>query len=259
MISLCTVIIDSVTPFLKTYKDWVTTKTKLIKEVCFCKVDAAPDFYHEETINNITFKTFGTELYNCSMNPGNQHALGMHACIDRAAQPYIFLCDPDIFFYTYVDEIYFNLMQEHKLDIIGASHHASTKIAQGFFPWHGNLLVLKDKLPTQDWLKGALPIDGKYLLMNIQERRELFPSKNKNFDTGSHLWLWGHEQKWRWLAFQTLDCHIYTTIHYKNNIKLRINFKKQKLLYHAVSGSIKPSEVFDTFEKKYIEVLDNSG
>jgi hypothetical protein len=252
-------------PFLKTYKDWVTTKTKLVKEVCFCKIDAAPDFYQEETINGMTFRTFGQEIpvtHTIMSSPGNQHAIGMHACIDRATQPYIFLCDPDIFFYTHVDEIYFNLMQEYKLDIVGASHHASTEIAQGFFPWHGNLLVLKNKLPTEDWLKGILPIDGKYLLTDIQERNEIFPGwvasyQGKNFDTGSHLWLWGHDQKWKWLAFQTLDCHVYKTIHYKSNFKLRVNFEKQKLLYHAVSGSIKPNEIFNKFEQKYLEIVDD--
>ena len=85
----------------------------------------------------------------------------MHECIDKASQPYIFLCDPDIFFYTAVDEFYYNALQSLQLDIIGASHHSATEIAQGYFPWHGNLLVEKEKLvglskEEKDFLRSLL-------------------------------------------------------------------------------------------------------
>jgi len=256
MISLCTVLINSATPFLDIYKDCVIAKTKLVREVCFCKVDEPPNFYKEETINGIKFKTFGYDLFahdsSAAMSPGNQHAIGMHECIDKASQPYIFLCDPDIFFYTSVDEFYYNTMQNLQLDIIGSSHHAATEIAQGYFPWHGNLLTAKKNLPTSEWMKGKFDIEGKYLQMGkVPGYTTMFPNSNKNFDTGSYLWLWAHEQNWKWLAFQTLDCHTYTSRYYKNNSNIKFKFPKQELFYHGVSGSIKNNEVMPIFANEY--------
>jgi hypothetical protein len=256
MISLCTVIVDSAAPFLKIYEKWVIAKTKLVKEVCFCKMDAPATFYEEKTISGIRFRTFGydTPKTHLTITPGHQHALGMHECIDKATEPYIFLCDPDIFFYNPVDAFYYETLKEYNLDIIGASHHSSTEIAQGYFPWHGNLLVAKEKLPKSDWMRNKFAIEGKYLLMDLVENyTEMFPNKTKNFDTGSYLWLWGNEQKWRWVSFLTHDCHTYTTNYYRNNISLKTKFAKQNLFYHAVSGSIKPGETFDLFNEKYGE------
>ncbi|NIQ14244.1 MAG: hypothetical protein GTO02_07515 [Candidatus Dadabacteria bacterium] len=254
MISLCTVILESANQFLGIYEEWVVNRTKLVKEVCFCKIDAPSSFYEEKEVNNIKFKTFGYDIPTLKngVGPGHQHALGLHECIDRSTQPYVLLCDPDIFFYTPTDEVYYNITQELSLDIIGCSHHASTEIAQGYFPWHGNLLVQKSKLPGPDWMKGKFAIEGKYLLMDaVEGYTEMFPNKTKNFDTSAYLWLWAFEQNWKWLAFQTIDCHSYNTAYHRNNFGARPKFKKQKLIYHGVSGSIIPREVVEPFVKNY--------
>lgn len=256
MITLCTVILKSAEPFVEIYKDWVLNRTKLVKEVCFCKVDSPSSLYYEEEKNNIKFRTFGYDFSGITktIGPGHQHALGLHECIDRATQPYLLLSDPDVFFYTFVDELYFNMMKDFNLDVIGVSHHASTEIAQGYFPCCMNLLMKKISLPNSEWMKGKFTVDGKYLIIDaVEGHTDMFPNKNKNYDTGVYLWLWAFEQNWRWLAFQTIDCHNYTTVYHKNNFNANLKFKKQKLIYHGVSGSITPGEVLGSFVKAYEE------
>jgi len=56
---MCTVLIDALDPFLEILLEWLPERSKLISEVCFCKVDADESYYEEWTVNNIKFKKFG--------------------------------------------------------------------------------------------------------------------------------------------------------------------------------------------------------
>lgn len=259
MISMCTVLIDALDPFLEILLEWLPERSKLISEVCFCKVDADESYYEEWTVNNIKFKKFGYKFPPIPrpqyvFSPCHQHALGLHECVDRTTQPYIYMCDPDVFFYTAVDEFYFNLMEKYELDIIGASHHSATEIAQRYFPWHGSYLVRKDKMPDSEFLKGKIDFEGKYFLGDpIPETVDAFPNPKGTFDTGAYLWYWAHLNDWKWLAFQTLDVYNYTSVYHRGNVKIKEKIEKRKLLYHAVSGSIKPGETIEPFKKAYEE------
>jgi len=115
--------------------------------------------------------------------------------------------------------------------------------------------VLRADLPDQDFLKGKIwmtcgdgdsegkpcktRFDGKYLQMfAIEGLTEMFPNPEGGFDTASYLWLWAHQQQWRWFAFQTIDCHHYTTRYSRNNCKIIEKLPAQDLIYHRVSGGI---------------------
>jgi len=227
VITICTAIIDASEGFLEVYEESIVSKLCHVTEVLLCKNDADAEYNLEWTNNGVNFKKFGCKLPDpppgMIFGPGSQHALSIHECIDRATTPYVFWCDADIFFYTTVDELYLELMREYELDIIGVSHTSATTLAQSFFPWHGNLLVKKDSLPKPEdrFLESKLPIKDKYLLMNAVEGTEHeFPNPNGNFDTCSYLCYWAIQKKWKWLAFQTTDSHIYTTSYCRGNVKV---------------------------------------
>jgi hypothetical protein len=251
MISLCTVTLDCLEKYFeKIFLDSILRKTKLISEVLLAKVDAEKSFYKEWQVGSIKFIKFGCPNYQIH---GIQHAIGLHECIDRAKNDYIFLSDPDLFFYNAADEIYFDLMKEHNLNIIGCSHHHSVEHSATFFPNQISLLVRKNDLPTPKFLENKLKIrgykseenqvnlktnfPGKYLIPGaIPEYVDLFPNKNGLFETGCNLWIFNKERNWKWLAFQTLDCNTYSTLYHKCNLKIP-RPQKQKLLYHCNHGT----------------------
>jgi hypothetical protein len=91
------------------------------------------------------------------------------------------------------------------------------------------------------------------LMDPVEGYTEMFPNPKGNFGTGVYLWLWAHQQNWKWLAFQTTDVFSYTTSYNRSNFKIKEKIPKQKLIYHGVSGTIKPDEVFERFKSKYEE------
>ena len=91
----------------------------------------------------------------------------------------------------------------------------------------------------------------------VPDHTEMFPNPTGNFDTASYLWLWANQQNWNWLAFQTTDCHTYTSTYYRGNIKIKDRIEKRKLFYHAVSGSIIPWETSEPFTIAYEESKDD--
>lgn len=283
MISLCAVTLDCLEKYFeKIFLESILSKTKLISEVLLAKVDAEPSFYKEWQVGSIKFIKFGCPNYQ---EHGIQHALGLHACIDKSKNDYVFLSDPDLFFYTAVDEIYFKLMEAHDLNVVGCSHHHSVEHSSTFFPNQISLLVKKSDLPDHRFLENKLKkrgykasenivdirsnFNGKYLVPGaIPEYVDLFPNKTGLFETGCNLWILSKDKNWKWLAFQTLDCNTYSTLYHKCNIKLP-RPKKQKLLYHCNHGTTialeldqiilhgsKPSgmmveERYDRFKKEY--------
>jgi hypothetical protein len=278
MISLCTVELNGMEPFMELFLKSIVRHTKLISEVLIAKVDAIDNYKNEDTKGNVKIVRFGHPLKRTQQ--GVEHALGLHACIAKAKNDYILLSDPDIIYYNPVEELYLNLMNKHDLSIVGASHHSATIMAYSFFPWIGNCLIKKSELPGDDFLKGYLkdgdqPLDGKFLIPNkIEKFADLFPNPKGHFDTGSNLTLWNKFKNGKWLAFQTPDCHNYTTnfcrgnikLNYrldkmklfyhlvgfsKNNFGLKERFKKERLLYHLGSGSRGNTEELDTFKKAY--------
>lgn len=260
MISLCSVILDNMEETWGILLDSILRKTKLISEVILVKVD---EEYNGEEVwveRGIKFRKFGYLLTGERLHG---HALGLHKGIDVVQNEYIMFCDPDIFFYTSVEELYFELMNNYGIDIVGVSHHAATDQAFLYFPCVMNMMVKKSNLPDGNFLKGdirlrttvlrnpkgepddidLLEVEHKYLTVGpIPKYIDYFPNKNFKcrFDVGCNLYLWAQQQNMKWLSFQTLDCHIYTTTYYRTNVKqIKIPIpRKQKLLYHMTTGTL---------------------
>jgi len=258
MISLCTAFIEGMEEYLPILLESILNRTKLVSEVVVSMNDQPADYY-EETVadRGVVIKKIGWPHAHkrTAFDPGNQHALGLHNAIERSTRDHLLFCDLDVFFYSAAEEVYLRLMEKHNLQACGCSSHAAVQIATTFFPWHGQVLVKRADLPDQDFLKGKIwmtcgdgdsegkpcktRFDGKYLQMfAIEGLTEMFPNPEGGFDTASYLWLWAHQQQWRWFAFQTIDCHHYTTRYSRNNCKIIEKLPAQDLIYHRVSGGI---------------------
>jgi hypothetical protein len=269
MISVCVVLYAGASVFIKTLLESITLRCKHVTEVLIAHVDAT-DYYEKTWVeNNIEFKQFGHPLLKIwadrSWNAlGNGHAFGMHACFEKAKSEYLMLVDPDVFFYIPIDEFYLNLIEKHKIDYIGISHHAAMTQAFTWFPCITNCMFKKSSLPDEDFLKGHIRMVNALHIKNLEDHAEnkdaevmngywmlqgpiegfydKFPNKDLSnnfglFDVGCNLYLWALEKNWRWLSFQTLDCHLYLNIYNRGNFGFKEKLKKQKMLYHLISGA----------------------
>ena len=271
MITLCTVVPDNTqTDFL--YKDFadimidsMLRNTKFITNVLIASPSYDRNLTEFKTIREWTIGQIKFHQFYC---PSHQHefghADGLHACIDLATTSHLLFCDPDLFFYSAVDELYLNLMNKYDLQYVGCSHHSAVANAYSFFPYVMNSLVKKEDLPPPTWLKGLLKYRGGMLMVNIENPAEddpswpeapgkyLLPSPvpdkwrklpnlkpNILFDTSVNLCIWGIENNWRWLSFQTIDTHNYSTKYYRGNFKITEKIPLQKLIHHCVRTSPK--------------------
>lgn len=287
MISICTVLYSGCSVFIKALLESISLHCKVANEVIIVHIDAE-DFYEKTWVENgIEFKQFGYPLLEVWPNRnwnvlGNGHALGIHACVDKAQGEYLLFTDPDLFFYTSVDAFYLDLMEKHKIDYIGISHHAAMTQAFTWFPCLTNCMVKKSALPDKDFLKGYLKVVSALHINNLDDVNiddaelmngywalqgpikgfwDKFPNKDLSpsfglFDVGCNLYLWSLEKNWRWLAFQTTDCHSYNSVYNRSNFGLKEKFKKQNLLYHLISGSRGGEEAEVAAKEKFFEEFD---
>jgi hypothetical protein len=244
----------------------ILKKTKFVDEILIAKVDADENFKVENNLGKIKYLKFGCPTQSLFENipsaaafGGIQHAHGLHACIERAKNDLILLSDPDILFYENVDEIYLNLLDTYKLNLVGCSHPKSIEFTCGYYPNHLNMLLRKSDIPNTDFLNDHLknrpyktndiaPISykfpGKWLIPGaIPEYADLFPNKNGYFETGCNLYILGQQQNWRWLSFQTIDCVNYSTLYRRCNFKPLPTIKNSKLLFHLNNSFCITSEL----------------
>lgn len=257
MITICTVTTDTLQQYAAIMLDSIICRTQMVSEVKIAKPDSDENLDEKWEKRGIKFHLFGCPVKDSWYG----HPLGLHACIEKATNEYLFFCDPDIFFYSPVEKIYLDLMNKYDINYIGVSHHASVIQAHTYFPVVVNSMIKKSDLPSADWMKGELKYrtrvlhshelsddddyelaDGKYLIESpLPKHYHKFPNKDLKyapyyFDVGCNLWLWGQEKKWKWLAFQTTDCHNYSTIYNRGNLKIE-KLPKTKLIYHVVGAS----------------------
>jgi len=270
MITICTVVTDALQQHMKIMLDSVMLRTKLVSEVKIAKVDADVDLDEKWVEKGINFHMFD---HRVDMVYG--HSLGLHECIEKATNEYLLFCDPDVFFYSSVDKLYLELMNKYGINYIGCSHHASVIQAYTFFPYVVCSMVKKSDLPDKNWMKGELKYrdgilhsedlkpnddyalaDGKYLIPSpLANHYSKFPNKDPKYapyfyDTSCNLWLWAQEKEWKYLSFQTRDCHTYNTVYNRGNIKVE-KLPKQSLIYHIVGGSNGRDHDWDTFVNAY--------
>ena len=269
MMTLCTVVPENYENYANILFKSVLRETKHISNALIAvpTTDKKNDVLEEWECRNIKFKKF----YAHMTAPEHGHALGLHACIDLVETEFILFCDPDVFFYSPIDELYLQLMIKHNLNYIGCSHHSSVANAYSYFPYVMNSLVRKKDLPDENFLKGHLKFrngcltveglsdngdlaDGKYLISSpVPGFWHKLPNIKPNvfFDTSVNLCLWGIEQGWNWLSFQTADAHNYTTKYFRTNsgLKIRDRLPLQRLIYHDVRQSA------EIMQKEYDKLL----
>lgn len=219
----------------------------LVDEIIVCKNEEEKSYEEKFNYSGKYVKIYGCE-YNKPIYGYNiqsiDHALSMHQCIDKTKNDYIFLCDPDIFFYNEIDVFYINLIKKYKLNVVGTPYiNANNPLnklpsIQGNFPALMNCLVKKSDLPPKNWLNKFLKIanmeyTGKYLIPIINLPKEIlqkFPNPEGHIDTSFLLCLWAMESKWNWLSFLPEDGHNYCSKYYRGNVKIKE--KPMKLFYH---------------------------
>lgn len=255
MITVCTVAPEGYEGWLETLLASVLEHSQHVTQVLIAQTVPSTDtsIIEEYEKKGIHFKKFYAPI-----NFGEHgHSLGLHACIDRVETEYILFCDPDVFWYTAVDDLYLKLMEKYNLHYVGCSHHSAVANAYSYFPYVMNSLVRKKDLPDENFLKGQLKFrngcimveqlnaddsvyelaDGKYLVSSpIPGLWHKFPNVKPDvfFDTSINLCYWGMEQNWRWIAFQTYDAHDYTTKYFRGSVKIKDRIPPQKIIYHDV-------------------------
>lgn len=251
MITLCSVVLEKIKHYEKIFLESIVQSTKLVSEVCLCQNDAPRGLYEEWTEKGIKFRRFGNGEEATGWTCGDQHGLGLNAAMNRATNEVVYCCDPDIFFMSAADEFFYNLKEKYELNAVGCSHHSATELAQTFFPWHGNVMMSKKDLPENDFLKEEGKLPGRFMMAGLgTSKKEIYPNPNGNFDTSSGLWLWAHQRNWKWLSFQSINVHEYTTKFCRGTFKFTERLPMQKLIHHAVSGSIEV-EKWEPYEKAY--------
>ncbi len=269
MISLISVVVDSVLErYFDTFKKAIIQDTRIINEVILPKVDSTLSFDKEWIDRGIKFRMFSARQRLFKVKSPNlicmDHAFGLHAGINEAANDYVMLSDPDVFFYTNIDEFYYQMMQQYNLNLIGLSHFSAVTEAFGFFPNVFNMMLRKSECPPKTWLedkftlrkmsyqeelKDEVPIPGMFLVPGEMDGyQHEFPNPKGHYETGSNLLIWAKQANWRWMSFQTTDCHNYSTQFYRTNFGLRKNLGRQKLVYHATNGSVKTYNYEDFLE-----------
>jgi hypothetical protein len=252
MISICAVTMKCLEPIEDIFLESIIRKMPHVREILLASPDLPHDYCKQKTTGRIKITKFGNPV----ATPGSWgHAHGLHACLHRATQEYVMLSDPDIFFYTAVDEVYLNLMYKYGLSVIGLSYESPTIMATTFFPHVYNLMVKKNWLPPDNWLDdmlrkqslhadnmnvGLVPMNSKWLSPGpVSKLYTLFPNVKGSYDTGCNLWMWTYRNNGRWLSFQTMDIHNYNTAVWRGNFKCKDKLPKNKLLYHWSSGHTK--------------------
>jgi len=272
MITLCTVLLEELRPFMELMINSLLHKhSGLVTNILIADIDAADKYTTTSTVKNVQVETFGCPLPIHVTSSMFGHALGLHGCIDRATTPYLMFCDPDVIFISDTPTLYFNLMKKFTLNYVGCSHEFAVGHAETYFPYVVNSLVKKEDLPDENFLKDLLyyrglltvppfdhisdlkqypPAEGKYLLRGtIPGLVDEFPNQqlksakksNIDFDTGCNLHLWAKQKDWRWLSFLTPDVHIYSTGYYRSNCNVKLS-TKQPLIYHQVGRYRKRNE-----------------
>lgn len=283
MITLCVVVPEHYENYAKIMLDSVFKFLNLISKIYIAVPTSEPnetiisrEFKHGKEILKFTAPTKDVIMFG--------HSIGLHACLDKVETEYTMFSDPDIFYMYNADELYLELKNKFNLDYVGCSHHSATSNAYGFFPYLMSSLVKTNDLPPKNWMQGHLKYrgsclmlenlnkeeeisyeiaDGKYLLPGpIPEFSHKLPNVKPTvlFDTGNSLCLYGMEQNWKWLSFQTSDCHLYTNKYYRtsSSLKVREKFPPHNILWHSVrSGPEALGEKYKEFTHDFSNCSDS--
>lgn len=284
-ISVCTVVIGSIFSYLDIFLHSLLRKSHYVREVIIVCVDGTQTGIIQEfdTVHNVKVKIIGFPLPQFKFYDFLQkvagHALGLHHAIDQSSSDYVWLTDPDVFFYMSVDDFYLSLLQKYDLFMVGIGHFLPKLQCYLDFPCVTNLLIKKSDLPPENWLEGQLhlttgmhladdakriiPLDGKYLMPGLTDYYNQFPNPDGKFDVGCNLWLWNQEKQGKWISFQLdvvpndygfteVDAPDYIASSYTSNFDLKEDLGNDPLLFHRTRCT---KHDFQSYHNFYHELL----
>ena len=254
MITACTVIVNGDHSLVECLHESIFLKTSLISEILVANASVTPQPETNRWLGKIPIKEFGIPNINEHGIPMG-HALGLHECIDKATNDYLWFLDHDIvFLMNDIDKFYLDIYEKHHLAILGTQHHCRGQCYINF-PTVIACMIRKSLLPPQDFLKDQIDfpytlfaheidndthpkLDGKWLASGpVTEHVHKFPNPRGIFDVGCNLWTWGLMNNWRWLSFCVKPTHWPMLYYYnttnENNFGLQDDFGNNDLLFHA--------------------------
>lgn len=210
MITLCTVVLPNIESFLEKSLKTVLPNIKLVKEILICEPRQPESYYQESEANGISIKRFGVNspIFDSKdfFDQSSEHAFAIHECIKKAKYDYIMLNDPDTLWYESVDQIYFDLLKQHDLNLVGCCKvNAATFEAAGFFPNPFSMMFRKQDLPGEDYMRdeciirSGVEVPGRIFIPPLKYRDGIldwfqgkprfntsdYPAPNAFYDTGS--------------------------------------------------------------------------
>lgn len=254
--------------------DSINRTTTMISEIVVSSVGMTEAQWREGLSQQKQRKSVGTipikRIYDGTCPHVSQgHAYGLHNALSAATNDYVMFCDPDVFFYTDVPKLYYDLMTTLDLAVVGVTHYSPFIRAEACFPSVLCSLYKKSTLPAPDWMSGriivydpnplsghlehaytmtGIKVDGKYITHGpMPEVAQFFPNPEGLYDVGCKLWYWNYERGGKWLSFPPLvDMQTYMTDKHYANFEVPNTFSSQQLLFHKCMNN--PVELF---VKKY--------
>ncbi len=280
MISVVVVGLNRLKEFVNIFAESVVEKSTHVSEVIIVNVDKPQGEIARWTNNNIKFKVIGGNQtvfdVESTVTLCSQHAFGLHLGLEHTTNEHVMFSDPDIFFYTAVDEYYLSLMNENDLNFVGICRPAALTHSILFFPTIVNCLVKKSDLPPNSFAKEICPINEIMVTHNYDNKNNMptylypmlsdftpedcltrFPNPKGHYETGSKLFLWALEKNWKWLSFQTPDQNNYYKNLYRNNFGFKVKSPREKLLYHESLVSGFPDKIVN-FKKAFQNRKENT-
>lgn len=258
MITLITTTIPEVEKYFDYFKKSLIKHFKLVKEIIICKANMPSSYFNQWEESNIKFIEIGS-LYSeyrksNKLDISHDHIMALQQAIDYSNNEFLFMSDVDIFFNSSVDSIYYDLMNQHELDLIGITRSNPNWYVHGFFPTVINMLVRKSKLPTEEFAQQFGVKNWLWFELNWRSNppnnfEKLFTKPNGHYDTGCLLYPWAMQNNLRWLSFQTADLHNYSTKYFASKPKIK-NLPNSKLLYHQSRS------IFDSAFQEYKTAME---
>jgi len=264
MVSLCTVVVKTSMKYFGNFLETATTNLKLVDEIIVCNMDGGNP--SEEVFNGIKVITFpgNKEVIDNGQWPGHwkpslEHAVGLRQAINRSKNDYVLASDNDLFFYSPVDQIYYDLSVANDLSFVGVAENQLMQ-AMRCFPTVINMLIRKKDLPSTEDLEeftgsfqesaGAPAfIAGEYLTP-VKICSEEYPQPEGRYDTGCFLCLWAKRRNLNWLSFLPHDQHFYPTKYPRSNKPVKVK-QNCKLLWHRTAANYRTE-----WEGAYLEAWE---
>lgn len=262
-------------PYLRVLAHSICLQAKEVKEVIIIQIgDNEQRLVATWETSGVSFQYWEQPLFDAPNNLYKPfammvagHALGLHHGLNKASQPFVWFCDPDVFLLSNVDQVFLQLMEDHAVDLIGVSHFNTSSQSYLDFPCVISLMARRSFLPDREWLAGdlyiqsgmtlkenperLLPIDGAYLLPGPPPSWNEYPNPQGIFDIGCNLWYWNKLRRGRWLAFdlehrqthgnfglpQLVYPMNYTSDRFHSNFDLEADLGQKELIYHRTRGS----------------------